>query len=1735
MVEIGPQRTLASMGAACAAAGPQQWVSVVEKPSSANDVSRFRELVKQIRRGSESRHRWDHKTFSLTKTSRESRPEKSLEERPNPPLSTGATPFWAENWVRHSRIPNNFLAEGPLGQQNRCVLVGVPPQHMDEVRLGMEELGLNSSRAYEMPLDLAELEAALRAGAWTGVLVVAGMWTDTSATAGINETVHILRLYRRLSSEVAVLPPLAVVTKGAQHISDSRQTGSSELDSMSEASRHNDNYTALSPHAGLMAFCRTSRLETERLGSQFGIRYFDVEPRPGVRFPEQLASVLYWLSRSAKQNVGAVGKDSVEQGTDEVELVVRQESYYVPRAAPLLLRSPTTRTTTISSEKSYVVSGGSAGIGLVLAGWLLQQGAGKLVLLSRSGAVAEGQKNGTLWGDLQAAVSRGRVQSVKCDVSRIDQVRAAIVTAADGHAVGGIFHCAGVEGKHSFWDASESDIDAVYDPKVKGAWNLHRVCEEMNINRNLDEFVMFSSISALPGNDAFALYASANGCLDALAQYRRSLGLPARSIRWGPWLETGMASRSEAFGRFMKSRGITGFSNNEALGLLETVLGSDLSLVTVCHVEWRKYATVFGRNIPPWLSEVLRGTGETCVPVEGNESKERGWQLSSEGVETAVMEVARKLCGETSGISSESSIDALGLDSLGALEFRNALQDALSIKLPASLLVEFPTLKDVIDFIVRDCFSPETEARAVSPVTSEGDTAASANVFAVVGMACRVPPNANSPGEFWQLLVDAVDAVREIPMERFNIDAFYDPDPAREKCYTREAALLENADMFDNDFFGLKDSEVLTIDPQQRMLLEVAYEAFLDGGYSRDMLAGKNFGVFCASYNNDFQFTNLTGGKAAMCVDSGPGCVPSLGEASGYPEPGGFMCFIPNRLSFNFGLIGPSIGIDAACASALVAFDSAITKLKARSCDGALVGGVNIILSPAFFLGGCKTRQFSHAGRCLTFDKDADGLVRGEGCGAVVLLPLTTAREKGMVVQAVVRGSATSHYGRSGRITAPNTRALARVLRLALEDAKTPPSSVRYYEAHGTATVLGDIIEMSAVREVFQRDRTPATPLHVGTVHNNIGHLDAAAGIVAFIKTVLCLKHKFVPSNIHFKALHPDIQGIDSNLIIYTRGPQQIVQPNPGTPLLGANLAYGMGGSIAAVITEAGDEGDGTEGQRVMTHTWHHRRFPLNSQKFVFLMGAVAQISMDELPTPQADVIHALQSLSDTTINVEYLRTLLPAKQPHEIRSVFLTGATGFIGSQVLLHLLELRQNAANLKVFCLVRARDQAHGAYRIKDSLVGRGLQWKPEYDLQVIPVVGNLEERGMGIGEKQMEFLLRAVDAVYHAADSVKLDVPYDRVRKANVVSLTAILKLCTTFRSKPLHLVSNFAHYLQYFAAFSGDLNVPVGETVSPPLSASELERLEQRMPAGIVGYPWCKWAVEAIIGHIKVMVQERCHEAGLDGVAKEEVESKLQMTVYRFPNSCVYYGNGYTNFTNPFLAVVLACAQEQMIPPGVLPVGAPFLTTPVDLAAALLVQLSRSTSRKHDVYNLVSLRAIRRQQVLEVAQRFFGSVAECTVDDLLRRLDDNKEDSPVRQLRPLIRYWRKYWFSDDTDRDSLFPIAVTHANEDLPHSLDSFPEVWQTWLRMAAYCVTNYHMVRDPFNEALPFDLLKSVISFFRRTHTLPPLAHRTEELLEEAAAVQNTTDQAARKALEQYTQGEQEEALFDVAQSRACG
>ncbi|PFH35516.1 hypothetical protein BESB_051670 [Besnoitia besnoiti] len=1749
-IEVGPKPTLARLVPSCLGADKSAtctWVCVCDESVTSGSGYPVKDFEHRLEALRVCKVQWNHRSFPLSRMTNGRTQHLDARSNTNAQvLQQRRSHLWREEWVYHSGIVEYHKASAVA--KEAWIIAGVPPQHVTGMLQYLKMMKMDTSRVVGMGAisTLESLRALVQGGKWAGILSVSGIWTTTPAVDCLMETTDILRHYGKLSQELD-LPPLAVVTRGAQCAiiseEESRRGNRNACDRETQticADHHT--YRDAPVHSGMMAFCRTARLELERCCNKFrSLLYFDLdwnrsretEDRHGLH----LDSVLGWLMRTGTPSPHTEINPTSAVSPYEGDIIIRGQSYFVPRAAAVLLKSPSVAGAgMIDSTKSYIVTGGLGGIGVAVACWLVRRGAGKVYVWSRSGSVKEDVKQSDYWSELNAAVEGGKIETVRCDVSVVDQVRVSFSTAITGSPLGGIFHCAGTEGKDKLQDLSKQDIVAVYGSKVEGAWNLHRVCQEMSVGRHLDFFVLFSSIAALPGNDAFAVYAAANCCLDNLAEYRRSLSLPAQSIQWGPWLDVGMAARTASLERFMRTRGIQGFHSEEAISVLEDLLAARGILVSTAavQIDWRLYAHIFGSRVPAWLLgvvpdlvEPLQGTSAAVTAAPSVSS------LGLQKVEAAVIEVARRMSGASDAVTATTEISSLGLDSLGAVEFRNALQETLNVKLPASLLVEYPSLNNIIEFILESATGDGNlvdDANFVIPKPSMVDDG-----FAVVGMGCRIPNNAVTPEAFWDMLLNEVDAVHEIPMDRFNMDAFYDPDPEQDKCYTRDAALLDSPDVFDNAFFNLSEKEVLAIDPQQCMLLEVAYEAFFEAGFTKSALMGKDFGVFCAAYNNDFQFTNLTQGKATMCVlDEGEGRrrIPSLGEAAGYPEPGGFMCFIPNRISYSFGLTGPSIGIDAACASALVAFDAAVTKLKRRACSGALIGGVNIILSPTFFLGGCRAHQFSRAGRCKTFDCHADGLVRGEGCGAVCVLPLAAARDSGSFIHAVVRGSASCHYGRSSLITSPNTRALTRVLRLALEDAGAEASSVRYYEAHGTATVLGDVIEMSAVRDVFQTNRTAAAPLHLGTVHNNIGHLDAAAGIVAFIKTVLCLQHRFVPANIHFTSLHPDIQGIDPHLIKYTRESQEIItEPHsddaPRT-LLGANLAYGMGGSVAAVITEAGDDVTARQpGSAPRRPKWNHRRFPLNTQKFIFLMGAMGQLSMDDMPTPQSDVVNVMNRLSDTILNVTFMRQLRsPRCGAARMRSVFVTGATGFIGSQLLFHLLqarcgdlELGEERGKLQIYCLVRARDRAHALYRIKDAFVGRGIEWDPDYNRRVIPVVGDLEENeNMGLGVRQLDFLTRVIDAVYHAADNVNFAAPYDELRKTNVTSLIGILKLCTTFVAKPLHLISNFSHHLQYFAAFSNDLNIPVEETISPPLKPDMVKRLEQQMPAGIVGYPWTKWAVEEIVGRMKDVLQHRCKEDSVDKPDTDAILSKFQVVVYRLPNSCVYYRNGYTNFGNASLALVLACAQERMLPPGVPPVGAPFLTTPVDLTTEIVVKLSMTKERQHDVYHLVSLRAARRDNILQVAKWLFSDISECTVDELLRRVDANKENSPAHNLRAAMRFWRSYWYCPDTDRENAFPIMTGHIEDDIPGITTAFPHLADTWIRMAAYCVKNYHMVRHPFTLAIPFDILKKAIQEMeRRWGHLPSLPRHTEFLLKEASSTEDCSDIAAAKALAEHS------------------
>ncbi|PYQ43879.1 MAG: short-chain dehydrogenase, partial [Acidobacteria bacterium] len=424
--------------------------------------------------------------------------------------------------------------------------------------------------------------------------------------------------------------------------------------------------------------------------------------------------------------------------------------------------------------------------------------------------------------------------------------------------------------------------------------------------------------------------------------------------------------------------------------------------------------------------------------------------------------------------------------------------------------------------------------------------------IAIIGQACRFPGGADTPEAFWSLLRDGVDAITEVPSDRWDSDDYYDPDPdAPGKMYTRRGGFVKAVDQFDPHFFAMSPREAVNLDPQQRMLLELSWEALERAGQAPETLMGSRTGVFVGISTCDYGFMQIhQGGATAINAYFGTGSAASA--AAG-------------RLSYVLGLQGPCLALDTACSSSLVTVHLACQSLRNRECRTALAAGVNLMLRPEITIGFCRARMLAADGLCKTFDAAADGYVRGEGCGVVVLKRLSDALAERDPILAVIRGSAVNQDGRSGGLTVPNGPAQEALIREALTMAAVAPSEVGYVEAHGTGTSLGDPIEVRALGAVLREGRSSDRPLILGSVKTNVGHLESAAGIAGLIKVVLSLQHGQIPPHLHFKQPNPNISLHDIPAVV----PVELMPwPAPYDRRIAGLSSFGFTGTNAHLLVE---------------------------------------------------------------------------------------------------------------------------------------------------------------------------------------------------------------------------------------------------------------------------------------------------------------------------------------------------------------------------------------------------------------------------------------------------------------------------------------------------------------------------------------------------------------------------------------
>lgn len=505
--------------------------------------------------------------------------------------------------------------------------------------------------------------------------------------------------------------------------------------------------------------------------------------------------------------------------------------------------------------------------------------------------------------------------------------------------------------------------------------------------------------------------------------------------------------------------------------------------------------------------------------------------------EWLVQRIAARLRTAPASVDLDRPFVEFGLGSVEAVEMSAALEAWLGRTLPATLLWDYPNIRLLTQHLQPREATPQNAPRAVA----QGDR------IAIVGMACRFP-GAPDKTAFWKMLRDGVDAISEVPPQRWDAAALYAEEPGVPgKSCTRWGGFVDDVERFDAAFFGISEAEAREMDPQQRMLLQAAWHALEDAAIPADTLTGSSTGVYVGIGSNDFG-RRLYGKLDALTALSGTGNAASIAA---------------NRISYQLGLLGPSMAVDTACSASLVSVHLACQALRTGEVDLALAGGVNVMLDPDMSVIFSQAGMMAADGRCKTFDARADGYVRGEGCGLVVLKRLSDALQDGDPIQAVIGGSAVNQSGRSNGLTAPSRAAQIAVVRRALAQADVAPAQVGYIEAHGTGTALGDPIEIQGLAEALGSDPRSA-PCAVGSVKTNIGHLEAAAGIAGLIKTALMVRHGEIPPHLHLQTLNPRLRKNGLPLVVPTAC--ESWQGNSALGRVAGVSSFGFGGSNAHVV-----------------------------------------------------------------------------------------------------------------------------------------------------------------------------------------------------------------------------------------------------------------------------------------------------------------------------------------------------------------------------------------------------------------------------------------------------------------------------------------------------------------------------------------------------------------------------------------
>ncbi|ALA42994.1 polyketide synthase [Paenibacillus peoriae] len=966
----------------------------------------------------------------------------------------------------------------------------------------------------------------------------------------------------------------------------------------------------------------------------------------------------------------------------------------------------------------YLITGGAGGLGLIFAKEITDKVHKAVLILTGRSALDEGKR-----AEIEKMEALGaRIIYRQVDVTQEQAVTDLIQEIQEEFGnINGIIHSAGVIRDNRILQKNSEEMLEVLAPKVIGTVNL----DQASKNLPLDFFVLFSSVAGGLGNQGQADYSAANAFMDAYARYRNTLIASKHrqgqtlSINWPLWKEGGMRIDEETEKLVRQRTGMSGMSTSSGVQALYRGMIAGGDQVMVMEGNLAKMKKSMGLITTPEIRQPEKVTGISEASPKSNAVPDL-----LDKVQAAMIQAVSKLLKvKLEDIDEHVELSEYGFDSILLTQFTNNINHLYRLELTPDIFFEYTTIHDFTRYLVDEYDAVLGEQFAVhariEPAVQavEDDREDSTHVrrqrfrfaggnvlsmpqqtqavpepIAIVGMS-GVFPMARDVDEFWKNLEEGRDCITEIPEDRWDWKTYYgDPEQEANKTNIKWGGFIEGIYEFDPLFFGISPREAALMDPQQRLLMTYIWKAIEDAGIQAGSLSGTRTGIFVGTANSGYSGM-IYQGNVGVEAYSSSGMAPSVG---------------PNRMSYFLNIHGPSEPIETACSSSLVAIHRAVRAIEDGSCEMAIAGGVNVIITPELHISFNKAGMLCEDGRCKTFSDKANGYVRGEGAGMLFLKKLKDAEKDGDHIYGVIRGTAVNHGGRANSLTAPNPRAQADVLVNAYTKAGIDPRTVSYIEAHGTGTELGDPIEINglkaAFKELYENTEGPGiTESHcgLGSVKTNIGHLELASGIAGVIKVLLQLKHKKLVKSLHCEAINPYIKVEGSPFYIVQEArewkPQRDTQ-GKNIPRRAGVSSFGFGGANAHLIIE--EYIPGKQAQNSITLT--------TPKSAIVVLSAKSEGQLLE----QAQLLLAAigeHPFTDSSL-VDIAYTLQVGREAMEERLAFVVGSLreleeklkGFVEGRDGIHGLHVGHAKRHKEE---IRAREDGEGAGTTIDVLVSEG----------------------------------------------------------------------------------------------------------------------------------------------------------------------------------------------------------------------------------------------------------------------------------------------------------------------------------------------------------------------------------------------------------------------------------------------